>query len=104
MNPEIFNQSAVFTSNDDYLSHALFFTNGAKWKSDRTAMSHHFTSAKLKNLFHYFKGVTKNFLDNVEEVNKENQPIDMKPLFKAFGIDCISKFIFAIDVNSFRDK
>lgn len=38
MNPEIFNQSAIFMSNDDYLKHAIFFNNGAKWKNDRTAM------------------------------------------------------------------
>ena len=106
MNPEIFNQSGVFTANDDYLIHALFFTNGAKWKANRTAMSHHFTSGKLRSLVHYFKGVTKNFLDNVEELISQNgeKAIEAKELFKCYGIDCISKFIFATDVNSFKDK
>lgn len=49
--------------------------------------------------------MTENFLSNVDELNKQNgnQPINTKPLYKCYGIDCISKFIFAIDVNSFKD-
>ena len=106
MDPDTFQQTNAFEINDDYVKHSIFFKNGAEWKADRTAISQHFTGSKMRSLLHYFKGVTDNFLNNVAELNREtgNRPINVKSLFKCYGIDCISKFIFAIDCNSFKDE
>jgi len=106
MNPDDFNQTEVFEIGDDYIRHSLFFKNGGPWKSDRTAMSHHFTSAKLRSLIGHFKGITDNFLNNIDELNQQNgnEKINVKPLLKCYGIDCISRFIFAIDCNSWKDE
>lgn len=106
MNPEIFYQTETFSVDDNYVKHSIFMKNGAEWKTDRTAMSHHFTTSKLKSLINHFEGVTSNCLNNIAELNKENggQPINVKPLLRAYGIDCISRFVFAIDCNSFKDN
>lgn len=104
--PDTFNQTDSFEIHDNYIRHSIFFKNGAPWKKDRTAMSHHFTSAKLRSLIDHFKGVTNNFLNNVEELNQQNDnaKINVKPLLKCYGIDVISAFIFGIDCNSWKDE
>lgn len=67
MNPEVFVQSTILVTKDEFLKNSIFFHNGAKWKSDRTAMTKAFTSAKLKSLLHHFRGVADHFLANVNE-------------------------------------
>ena len=69
-------------------------------------MSHHFTSSKLKSMIDHFKFCTDNFVKNVDELNRENgnKEINIKPLMRCLGIDSISKFVFAVDVNSFKEK
>ena len=63
-------------------------------------------SSKLRSLIDHFKSVTDNFLKNVDKLNKEtkNKPINAKELLKCYGIDVISKFVFALDTNSYFDK
>ena len=63
-------------------------------------------SSKLKALFDHFKGVTDNFINNVNQLIKEtgNKPINVKPLMRCYGIDVISKFVFSLDVDSYKDK
>ena len=106
MNPEVFYQGETFSVDDLFVKHSIFMKNGAEWKSDRAAMSHHFTTSKLESLIGHFEGVTENCLNNIAELNKEsgNQPINVKTIFSCYGIDSISKFVFAIDCNSFKDK
>ena len=82
----------------------MVFKNGSAWKSQRMAASHHFTSRNLRSLLGHFKGVTNNFLNNVDELNQKNEKINVKPLLKCYGVDCVSKFVFAIDCNSFKDQ
>lgn len=71
-------------------------------------MSHHFTSSKLKSIFGHFKFCTDNLVNNIDELNELNEQngnkeINVKPLFRCFGVDAISKFVLAVDVNSFKD-
>lgn len=69
-------------------------------------MTHHFTGSKLRSLIDHFAGVTNNFLKNVDDLNREsgNKPINVKPLMRCLGIDFISKIVFSIDCNSFKDE
>ena len=54
----------------------------------------------------HFKFCTDNLVKNIDELNKEtgNKAINTKPLMRCFGIDSISKFVFAVDVNSFKEE
>lgn len=106
MNPDLFVQSTILVVNDDFIKNAIFFHNGAKWKADRSAMTHQFTSAKLKGLLPHFKSVTDQLLSIVDELNEQtgNRAINVKQPFKCWGIDCIAKFIFGIDTNTFKDE
>ena len=54
----------------------------------------------------HLKLCTENLVKNIDELNREsgNQAINIKPLMRCFGIDTISKVVFAVDVNSFKDK
>ena len=63
-------------------------------------------SSKFRALFDHFKGVTDNFINNVNRLNKEtgNKLINVTPLLKCYGIDVISKFVFSLDVDSYKDK
>ena len=82
------------------------FRNGLDWKQARSAMSHYFTSYKLKNLMNHYKLVTDNFLNNVEDVRKRtgSDLIDVRMMTKCFGVDMIAKVIMAIDIDSFKQR
>jgi len=99
-----FQHFGLFWINDDYLHDSVFFQNGAKWKEHRKAMTGHFTSRKLKSLINHFEVVSANFLNNIEFLRKNNNSdkINIKEMSKFFTVDMISKYVFAIDIDSFK--
>ena len=67
-------------------------------------MSHHYTSSKLKSITDHFRSCADNLLKNIDELNQENKEINVKPLMRCLCIDAISKFVFCVHVNSFKEK
>ena len=96
--------SVVF--NDKYLSQSIFFRNGLDWKTVRSAQTHYFTSKNLRNLLAHFEQVTANFVDNVKSIRKETKSndVEIKKLSKYYGTDCIAKVLFAIDIDSYKER
>ena len=50
--------------------------------------------------------VTKNFLENVEEVRRQtgSDLINVRAMTKFFGMDMIAKVMMAIDLDSFKEQ
>ena len=92
--------------NDKYLSNSIFFKNGTDWKVARSAQTHYFTSKNFRNLLGHFEKVTANSLVNIENLRKETKSDDLevKKLAKYFSLDCISKVLFAIDIDSYKER
>ena len=101
-----FHNRSVFEFNDKYLSNSILFRNGADWKMARAAQTHYFTSKNFRNLLCHFEKVTVNFLDNVENIRKQTKTDDLeiKILSKYYGLDCIAKVLFAIDIDSYKER
>lgn len=69
-------------------------------------MTHHFTSRKLRNLLDHFEKCSKNLVENIEIMRKENgtDDLDVKSISRYMALDVISKVLFAIDVDSYKGK
>ena len=84
----------------------MFFQNGVKWKEHRAAMTHHFTSRKLKSLLSHFESATDNFINNIEFLRKSRKTdvVEIKKMCKFFAVDMISLYVFAVDIDSFKQN
>lgn len=78
--------------------------NGARWKEHRSAITHHFTSRKLKSFLSHFETGANRLIANVEFLRQNGQTdvVDMRKLCKCYAFDMIAKHMFAINVDSFR--
>jgi len=101
-----FPNDASIQFNDKYLQNSILFKNGLDWKTGRSAQTYYFTSKKFRNLLPHFEKVTSNFLENLANIIKETKSndIEVKQLSKYYGTDCISKVLFAIDVDSYKER
>lgn len=54
----------------------------------------------------HYKLVADNYLKNVEEVRKTtgSDLIDFRMMTQCYGMDMIAKIIFAIDIDSFKQR
>lgn len=54
----------------------------------------------------HFRSCADNLVKNIDGLNQENgkKEINVKPLMRCLCIDAISKFVFCVDVNSFKEK
>lgn len=58
----------------------------------------------MKSLISHFEVASDNFLKNIEELMETNNKnvIDVREMAKFYAVDMISKYVFAVDVNSFK--
>lgn len=75
-------------------------------KLGRSAQTYYFTSRKFRNLLEHFEKCSKNLIENIETRRKEEKTddLDAKDISKYYGLDVISKVLFAIDVDSYKGK
>lgn len=100
------NNQTIFDFNDNYLKHGIFLKNGNAWKTGRAIQTYYFTSKKFRNLLPHFEKCSRNLLNNIESLKKDNKTgdINSKVLAQYYGVDCISKVLFAIDIDSFKER
>lgn len=69
-------------------------------------MSHHFTSRKLKSLLSHFESVSDNFVNNVEFLKETGKTdvVEIRKLSKCYAVDMIAKYVFSVDVDSFKQE
>jgi len=98
-----FHNFGQFTYFDRYASRSgVFFMNGEKWRERRKVVSQHFTSKKLKSLLDRFETVSNNLINNIEELRKTSDVIDLREMTKFYSIDIISKYFYSIEVDTFQ--
>lgn len=76
------------------------------WKTGRQAQTFYFTSKNFRNLLGHFEKVSTNFIENIGNIRKETRSddIEVKMMSKYYGTDCISKVLFALDVDSYKER
>lgn len=72
----------------------------------RRVQTAYFSPKKFKDLSSYFEKVVANFIENVEtEIELSGTgDLEAKKMAKCFSIDIISKVLFAIDVDSYKEQ
>ena len=77
-----------------------------EWKSKRALISPIFTTKKIKNIFTTIQKATIPLFENIEALIKENKndEIEIKDLLKGYSLDVIARYVFALELNSAKDK
>ncbi|XP_025103420.1 cytochrome P450 3A29-like isoform X5 [Pomacea canaliculata] len=78
----------------------LFFTGGSTWKRLRRLMTPTFTSGKLKNMSHLIDRCANILKDNIQELTRRQEVIDIKDVFGAFTMDVVAGTAFGLETNS----
>lgn len=99
---QTFQNFGLFFINDKYVKNSMFFLNGARWKEHRSAMTHHFTSRKLKSLLSHFESAADNFVSNIEFLRKSGNTdvIEIKRMCKFYAGNLTTSFgRFSLRIN-----
>jgi cytochrome P450 len=102
----IFNQGQKLMAKSKLFDGALTVLHGPNWKRVRAAVSPTFTTFKLRRTLEHLDKPIKHFFDNLDTLiaeGKEDQ-IAFKELSKGYALDTIAKFVFAMEINSFKQK
>lgn len=99
-----FQNFGILFIQDKFTNKGLFFQNGPKWREARSAMTHMFTSRKLKSLLSHFESTANRFIENIEFLRSRDKSdvFEIRKLFKAYAVDMIAKYLFAVDIDSFK--
>ena len=62
------------------------------------------SSRKLKSLLSRFESAADNFVENIELLRARGQTdvFEIRKLCRSYAVDMISKYVFAVDVDSFK--
>lgn len=78
---------------------------GPEWKNVRSAASTTFSSAKLRrSIENHLQKPMENALENIKELIAEGklEKTQFKQLCRHYALDVIAKYVFAIEINSFK--
>lgn len=85
---------------------SLFFLDGEKWRTTRTALSPAFTGTKLRQMFQLIVECSERTVDVLRENATDSDGPwvpELKELFSYFANDVIATAAFGVEVNSVRD-
>lgn len=101
-----FRQSDNFPILPDLYKTLILFAPIDDWKRLRSAVTPAFTSGKLRRSLGHLKVPMQTFLRNLDEQVRQGKAcqISVKHLTKAFSMDSISKYVFAMDIDSFKQR
>ena len=102
----IFNQSQKMPVIPKLFEHSMTNLSGPEWKVIRSAVSPTFTTGKLRRTVKHLSLPIQNFFENLDNLIRlgEEDKIGIKDLSKGYALDVIAKFVFAVEVNSFKQK
>lgn len=102
----IFNQTQKLPVKMKFFENALTSLHGPKWKRLRSIVLPTFTSGKLRKTVQHFDLPMRNFFENLDNlvVKGEEDRTQIKELTQGYALDVIAKFVFAVQVNSFKQK
>lgn len=93
---------------DPLLSRNPFFTEGERWKKERSVLTNSMTSGKLKNMALAVHDVCLefiNYLNNQLKLNSgKHVEVDAQLLFARFTSGVVAKAGFGVNGNSFSDE
>lgn len=87
----------------DPLGANMFFLEGHRWRDVRTKVTPMFTSSKLKQMFPLLLSVGSKLVEQIDELTKSSDVVDMYDLFARYTTDCISNCSFGFDANSLEN-
>ena len=63
-------------------------------------------SRKLKSLLSHFESAADNFMNNIESqrASTGSNVFEIRKMCKCFAVDCISRYMFAVDIDSFKQQ
>lgn len=101
----LFRQTQTFVL-PEIFANLVGFVPIHKWKHLRMAMSPAFSSAKLRNSIEHLKQPMKTFVQNLNEwvVQGKEDQLCIKEWTKSYTLDCICKFVFSAEMNSFKQQ
>ncbi|XP_046382242.1 uncharacterized protein LOC124153185 [Ischnura elegans] len=89
---------------DPYISNAIFFARGARWKTIRTGLSPAFSSGKMKMMYPLVVAKAKKLASVLEEIAQGSDPkIDAKFHAARYTTDVIASCGFGIETNALED-
>ncbi|XP_046382243.1 uncharacterized protein LOC124153186 [Ischnura elegans] len=89
---------------DPYLSKAIFFARGARWKTIRTGLSPAFSSGKMKMMYPHVVAKAQKLASVLEDIAQGSDPkIDAKFHAARYTIDVIASCAFGIEANALED-
>ena len=82
---------------------SLSTTTGEEWTQLRKGLTPVFTSGKIKGMMQHVDGVVENMINYLHKKIETDPVVDMRPVFKYYTMDVISKCAFGVDLNCFED-
>lgn len=103
-NFHIFNQSQKPIPGNEFFKNSLVTMNGPNWKRVRSAISPIFTTGKLRRTGKHLQFPMQNCLNNLNELIREGKDdkVEFKDFAKGYALDVIAKFVFAIEINTYK--
>nr|QZM07484.1 cytochrome P450 monooxygenase CYP6BK30 [Lasioderma serricorne] len=89
--------------NADPLSVNLFTLDGQEWKQLRYKLTPTFTSGKIKRMFDTLVQCTGPFIEAMDKMIDEEEPIDIKEMLARYTTDVIGSCAFGIECNNFKN-
>ena len=100
---ENFHASLDLPLTDDQIT--LDLAQGETWKALRKILSPTFTTGRLKEMVEPITGMADRTIDFlVDEIKRQPNKMDIKPVVQGFALDTISKIGFGIDTNAYKGE
>ncbi|XP_044760949.1 uncharacterized protein LOC123318402 [Coccinella septempunctata] len=97
------NHGFYVNGEDDPLSAHLFSLEDDNWRRMRAALSHTFTTGKIKMMFPLVIENARHLEKIIEEAEAAKQAIDIKDYISRFSNDVICSTAFGLEVNSIQN-
>lgn len=88
---------------DDVLTNHIFNSEGEEWKRLRNKLSPTFTTGKLKIMFDILDSIGDRLIRKVDNLYKQNEPLNIKEVAACFGTDVIASCAFGIESNTLEE-
>lgn len=100
-----FNDKNLRNFNAKYIQESFTRKKGQAWKDGRAIVSPVFSTKRVKEIYVHFQKASKPFFANIDRMIDAGQQdeIDIKALLRGYSLDCVAKFVYALELNSARE-
>lgn len=101
-----FSDSQFIKLNIKYFKDTFMMKRGKEWKDGRSLFTPVFTTKRIRDIYPSIQKSSTPFFDNINELISQGKQdeIEIKELLKSYSLDVIAKYVFALDLNSHKDK